>query len=66
VGGSLPCAVNAANEVAVDWFLKGKISFLEIFDIVEKVFNEHKTVLNPNLDDIINTDALVREKLIKG
>ncbi len=66
IGGSLPCAVNAANEVAVDLFLKGQIRFLEIFDIVEKIFNEHKTVLNPNLDDIINTDRFVREKLIKG
>ncbi len=62
-GGTMPAALNAANEVAVDLFLKGKIKFLQIGEIVENVVLNHKNTLNPNIEDIIYTDKEIREKL---
>ncbi len=62
-GGTMPTVLNGANEVAVELFLKGKIKFNDIYRIVENAMNNHKNVLNPNLDDIINTDKCVREEV---
>ena len=63
MGGTMPTVLNGANEVAVELFLKGKIKFLEIAEIVEEAMSNHKNVLNPSLDDIIDTDRLVREEV---
>lgn len=60
-GGTMPCAVNAANEEAVSLFLENKISFTGLFDIVEDAVNSHKTTYNPSLEDILNTESKVRE-----
>lgn len=62
-GGTMPTVLNGANEVAVDLFLKGKIKFLQIGEIVEKAVSGHKNTLNPTIDDIINTDKQIREEL---
>lgn len=62
-GGTMPTVLNGANEVAVELFLKGKIKFGDISRIVENAMNNHKNVLNPNLDDIIYTDKCVREEV---
>jgi 1-deoxy-D-xylulose-5-phosphate reductoisomerase len=62
IGGTMPCAMNAANEVAVDAFLKGQISFLQIPEVVEKVMQEHLVNTTPVLHDIIDTDEKSREK----
>ena len=62
-GGTMPTVLNGANEVAVELFLKGKIKFLEIAEIVEEAMSNHKNVLNPSLDDIIDTDRFVREEV---
>lgn len=62
-GGTMPTVLNGANEVAVELFLKGKIRFNDISRIVESAMNNHKNVLNPNLDDIIYTDKCVREEV---
>lgn len=59
-GGTMPCAMNAANEVAVDMFLKGKISFLQITEIIEQVMNAHSVNSRPVLNDIIDTDREAR------
>ncbi len=61
IGGTMPCAMNAANEIAVDFFLKGKISFLQITDLIEFVMNEHSVNSQPVLSDIIDTDRSSRE-----
>ena len=63
MGGTMPTVLNGANEVAVELFLKGKIKFLEIAEIVEEAMSNHKNVLNPSLDDIIDTDRFVREEV---
>lgn len=60
--GSAPCVLNAADEEAVDEFLKGKIKFTSIYSIVEKVLSSHKLVKNPTLTDISATDAWARDK----
>jgi 1-deoxy-D-xylulose-5-phosphate reductoisomerase len=60
-GGTLPCAMNAANEVAVELFLKGKISFLQITKLVKKVMEAHNVNTRPVLNDIIDTDRACRE-----
>ncbi len=62
-GGTMPTVLNGANEVAVELFLSGKIKFLDIADIVEEAMNNHKNVLNPTLQDIIDTDRYVREEV---
>jgi len=60
-GGTLPCAMNAANEVAVDMFLQGRISFLQITEVVGQVMKEHFVNSKPVLNDIIDTDRKARE-----
>ncbi len=61
IGGTLPCAMNAANEVAVDLFLKGRITFLEIAELIERVMDMHIVNSRPVLNDIIDTDRTSRE-----
>ena len=61
--GTYPCVLNAANEEAVDLFLNKKITFLQIFEIVEKTLNAH---INSNgnklsLNDILLADKWARE-----
>lgn len=62
-GGTMPAALNGANEVAVELFLNGKIRFNDIAKIVEDTVTNHKNVLNPSLQDIIDTDSCVREEV---
>ncbi len=60
--GTMPCVLNAANEVAVESFLKEKIGFMDIPRICEKVMSEHKTIPKPDLDDILDTDNWARSR----
>ena len=64
-GGTMPTVLNGADEVAVSLFLQGKIKFLQIAEIVEKALLEHKNTLNPTIDDIIETDREIRNKILK-
>ena len=59
-GGNMPCIMNAANEVAVQQFIEGKISFLQIADTVEHQMQTATFIANPTLDDLFHTDAEVR------
>lgn len=61
-GGTLPAVMNAANEVAVDAFLDGRIGFPGIWRIVETVCANHKNITHPKLDDILAADAWAREE----
>ncbi|RKD34764.1 1-deoxy-D-xylulose-5-phosphate reductoisomerase [Thermohalobacter berrensis] len=65
IGGTMPTVLNAANEVAVNLFLKKEIKFIEIPYIIEEIMNQHKIIENPSLDDILNTDSWARE-LVKS
>jgi len=60
-GGTMPAAMNAANEVAVSLFLDNKIRFTQIPDIIEHVMERHTVCKNPCLEDILETDARSRE-----
>ncbi|MGN7786243.1 1-deoxy-D-xylulose-5-phosphate reductoisomerase [Niabella sp. 22666] len=59
-GGNLPCVMNAANEIAVYAFLKNKIGFLEMTDIIEAVMAKVPFIEKPSLDDYLNSDAEAR------
>lgn len=59
-GGNLPCIMNAANEVAVQRFIDGKLTFLQIADFVEEQMNKAPFIAKPTLDDLFQTDAEVR------
>ncbi len=65
IGGSMPCAMNAANEIAVDAFLHKQISFLDIYDIIEDAMQSHITLIEPELEDLFEVDAKIRE-YVKG
>lgn len=60
-GGILPCAYNAANEAAVDMYLKEKISFNDIYRITENVIMHTDNVTEPSLDEILSCDKSSRE-----
>lgn len=62
MGGTMPVVMNAANEEAVFMFLDGKISLWEIYEITNKMMNEHKNIQNPTIEQILEQDILTREK----
>lgn len=62
-GGTLPTVLNAANEVAVQKFLKQEISFLQIEDLIEKALNSHQNILNPSLEVIQEIDLETRKRV---
>lgn len=64
-GGSMPTVFNAANEMAVKLLLKRKIRFVQIPEIIEAAMNNHRTVENPNVEEILQAEAETYE-LIEG
>ena len=55
-GGNMACILNAANEVVVDAFLKDKIGFLEMSDVIADCMEKSTFVANPNYDDFVSSD----------
>lgn len=67
-GGNMPCILNAANEIVVAEFLKNRIGFLQMSDIIESALTKADFIEKPTYDDYVRTDALVRiltKELIK-
>lgn len=64
-GGNMPCIMNAANEIAVEEFLKGNISFLNIPRIIEKAMKESSFIANPSMEDYFITDEEVKNRCRK-
>ena len=60
VGGSMPAALNAANEVVVEAFLQKKMGFTDIPRRIEKVMRNHKVIKNPTLADVLDVDTWAR------
>jgi 1-deoxy-D-xylulose-5-phosphate reductoisomerase len=60
-GGTMPAVLNAANEEAVAAFLKGKLTFLQIEDILQQTMQTHSTIQNPCLDTIKEVDSKTRD-----
>ena len=61
-GGNIPCVMNAANEVAVQQFIDGRIGFLDIADHVEKAMQSATYIAKPTLDDLLLTDKTIRNQ----
>ena len=62
-GGSLPTVFNAANELAVSKFLNRKIGYLQIPEIIETCMRNHKNILNPTVEEILQTEQTVYEQI---
>jgi 1-deoxy-D-xylulose-5-phosphate reductoisomerase len=59
-GGNLACILNAANEIAVEAFLKDKITFLEIAEINQKCMEEITFIKTPTYEDYVETNSKAR------
>ncbi|MEO5684716.1 MAG: 1-deoxy-D-xylulose-5-phosphate reductoisomerase [Chitinophagaceae bacterium] len=59
-GGNLPCILNAANEIAVYAFLKNRLGFLDMTDLIEKTMNKIPFIQNPTLEEYFETDGEAR------
>lgn len=68
-GGTLPAVLNAANEIAVESFLKENLSFPGIWETVAEVMNRHQAIAEPTLDAIVEADHWARaraEEIVKA
>jgi len=59
-GGNLPCIMNAANEIAVYAFLKNRIGFLDMTDIIERTMQKVHFINKPTLDEYFESDGEAR------
>ena len=64
VGGTLPAVLNAANEVAVEAFCNGEISFTEITEAVARTMDTHKVVGTPSLEEVLAADTWARTAVL--
>lgn len=59
-GGNLPCVLNAANEIAVYAFLRNRIGFLDMTDVIEKTMQKIKFIEKPTLEEYFESDGEAR------
>jgi 1-deoxy-D-xylulose-5-phosphate reductoisomerase len=59
-GGNMPCIINAANEIVVDAFLKDKIGFLQMSDVIETCMQQIEFISHPTLQNYLETDQQTR------
>jgi 1-deoxy-D-xylulose-5-phosphate reductoisomerase len=64
-GGTYPAALCAADEVAVELFLNGKIKFTDIARIVTTVLEQHQSIAQPPLEEILTADEKTRETALQ-
>lgn len=64
-GGNMPCILNAANEVVVSAFLKDRIGFLQMSEVVEECMSKISHISSPTLEDYVLTDKETRVKAIE-
>jgi len=62
MGGTAPCVLNASNEICVEAFLRGEVSFTDISKIIETVLSQHLTQKHPNLEAIFKADDWARNR----
>lgn len=65
IGGSMPTVFNAANEKAVEKFLRKDIKFLQIYDMISACMAAHTCIANPTLEEILETEQWVYEYIGK-
>ena len=59
-GGNMPCILNAANEIAVYAFLRNRIGFLDMTEVVEQAMTKVPFIANPTLEEYFETDGEAR------
>ena len=65
-GGNMPCVLNAANEVVVAEFLRDRIGFLEMSDVVEQCMKKIAFIKEPSYEDYVHTDKETRIKALES
>lgn len=60
-GGNLPCVLNAANEIAVFAFLRNRVGFLDMTEVIERTMGKVRFIEHPTLDEYFDSDAEARE-----
>lgn len=65
IGRSMPIVLNASNEVAVEFFIKEKIKFLDIYKIIAYVMENHNLQNVNTIEDVIGIDKEIREKTLE-
>ena len=66
IGGTMPAAINAADEVLVARFLRREIPFPTIWEGLRRVLEEHQVVKDPDLEELIAADRWAREFAMRG
>jgi 1-deoxy-D-xylulose-5-phosphate reductoisomerase len=61
-GGTLPSVLNASNEILVNEFLQGKVSFSQIPLILKQVLDSHELILEPTIEQILDSDSWARKQ----
>jgi len=64
-GGTYPAVLCAADEIAVDLFLKERLGFTGIAGLVEQVLEKHESITRPSIDEIKEADRWAREKALE-
>jgi 1-deoxy-D-xylulose-5-phosphate reductoisomerase len=64
-GATYPAVLSAADEVAVELFLAGRVGFLDIPRLVSRVLERHSPVSRPTLEDVRDADRWAREKVLR-
>lgn len=64
-GGNMPCVLNAANEIAVSEFLRDKVGFLNMSDVVEACMAKIPFIAHPTYEDYVQTDQETRVKALE-
>jgi 1-deoxy-D-xylulose-5-phosphate reductoisomerase len=64
IGGTMPAVLNAANEVAVDAFVNGRISFPQVSELVSRTLDRHQVVPRPTLEQIFTADSWARKEAL--
>ncbi len=64
-GGTATAVFNAANEVAVQEFLDGRIKFVNIIELVEHCLNKHRVKTNVSLEELLEADAWARREVLE-
>lgn len=64
-GGNMPCLLNAANEIAVAAFLKDKVGFLEMSDVIEQCMQQIPFIAEPEFEDYLQTDNETRKRALE-
>jgi 1-deoxy-D-xylulose-5-phosphate reductoisomerase len=59
-GGNIPCAMNAANEIAVEAFLRGQVGFMQMTGLIEEIMNTIHFIPTPGIEELEETDRASR------